>query len=275
MANHGFYITNVRLTGANVDDAEIDLEDGFNVIFGASNTGKTFISQCVDFAFGRTDPPKAIPESRSYEQVHVTIQIRETSEKIVLRRSLHGGDIAAVMGDGEKILSATHSDRNSDNISSMLLEMCGLLGKRVTESARGKTRSLSFRDLTRLVIINEERIIKSDSPIRSSSYTENTVRQSVFRLLASGVDDSSVVEKKEAKVSKAEARGKGAVLESLESELLNKIALFKSTESVSDLISRKERLDSAAQSIADSLTTQRENYDSVETEVDPGIRASG
>ena len=266
MADHGFYITNVRLTGAGVDDAEIALEDGFNVIFGASNTGKTFISQCVDFAFGRTDHPKAIPEARAYEQVHVTIRARETNETLVLRRSLRGGDIAAVMEDGEKLLSTSHSDRNSDNISSLLLKMCGLLGRRVTENGRGKTRSLSFRDLTRLVIINEERIIKSDSPMRSSSYTENTVRQSVFRLLLSGVDDSSIVEKKEAKVSKAEARGKGEVLESLESELLNQIASFKSSESVGDLISRKERLDSAANSIADSLTTQRENYAIVEAD---------
>ncbi len=266
MTSFGFYISKVRLTGKAAQNAEVQFQDGFNVIFGASNTGKTFISQCIDFAFGRSERPKEIPEARLYEDVHVEIQPRNSNQIIGLRRSLRGGNIAMSVGDEEKVLGVRHSDSDTDNISAVLLGLCGLLGKRVTENARGKTRSLSFRDLTRLVIINEEQIIKSESPIRSSAYTENTVRQSVFRLLLSGVDDSSIVERKERKVLKAEVQGKSEVLERLESEIRQRIEEFKTNESYEDLKARKEKLDSSMRSISGSLTAQRESHKEVETE---------
>ena len=267
MPKYGFYITQVRLTGTGVETAQVDLQDGFNVICGASNTGKTYISQCIDFTFGRTDRPKDIPEARTYDSVHVTLYNRSSAEPIRLRRSLRGGEVAATIGDGdETTLSAIHSDRRPDSISVALLRLCGLDAKRVTENARGKTRSLSFRDLSRLVIVNEESIIKSESPIHSRAYTENTVRQSVFRLLLSGTDDSSVVERKEAKVSRAEARGKSEILESLETEIRNKISALGSQESFDELKERKERLDAAIQAISNSLNEQRESHSAVERE---------
>lgn len=265
VAEFGFYITQVRLTGNGVDPAQVDLKDGFNVIFGASNTGKTYISQCIDFALGRSDRPKDIPEARVYDTVHVGLRSRRSNDAIRLRRSLRGGDIAAIIGEStEKTLSATHSDKNTENVSSVLLELCGLAGRRVTENARGKTRSLSFRDLSRLVIINEEVIIKSESPIRSRAYTENTLRQSVFRLLLSGSDDSSVVETKELKVSRAESRGKGEILADLESEIREKISAYESDESVDNLTLRKVRLDASIEAISSSLSDHRASHGAVE-----------
>ena len=267
MSNHGFYITQVRLTGTEVAPAEIKLSDGFNVIFGASNTGKTYISQCIDFVFGRSDKPKNIPEARAYDTVHVVLHNRNNNDVIKLLRSLHGGEISVRINDEEvKTLNSTHSDRNSDNISSFLLKLCGLLGKRLTVNANGKTRSLSFRDLSHLAIINEEEIIKSNSPIHSRSYTDNTVRQSVFRLLISGIDDSSVVERKEAKIRKAEARGKGEILENIESDILKKISGVTSKESKDELEKRFLKLDNALKSISDSLRLEREAHSSVEND---------
>ena len=35
---------------------------GLNVVVGASNTGKTYIAQCVDFMLGGSRSPKEIPE---------------------------------------------------------------------------------------------------------------------------------------------------------------------------------------------------------------------
>lgn len=267
MSKHGFFIEKVRLFGEGLPDAEIHLKDGFNVVFGASNTGKTYIAQCIDFAFGRTKAPKNIPEASSYETVEVSIRRRDNNESIVLSRGRRGGDISYQINDGEiKTLKAQHSGDNFENVSAVLLRLCGLSKKRVTKNANGATNSLSFRNLSHLAIVGEEAIIKSGSPIHSKAYTENTLRQSVFRLLLTGVDDSAVVEKKEAKVSKAESRGKTELLTKLEADLRGKLSDLANHESQDDLKLRLDKLDSTVQLVSGLLSTQRDAYAEVERE---------
>lgn len=267
MGKYGFFIEKVRLVGKDLPDAEVPLKDGFNVIFGASNTGKTYIAQCIDFAFGRAKAPKDIPEARAYETVEVSIRRRDNKEPIVLSRGRRGGDINYQINNGEiKTLKAKHSGDNAENVSAVLLDLCGLSRKRVTKNARGTTLSLSFRHLSHLAIVGEESIIKSESPIRSKSYTENPLRQSVFRLLLTGVDDSAVVEKKEAKVSKAESRGKTELLAKLEADLQSELSALANDESEVDLETRLEKLKSTIQLVSGVLSAQRDAYAEVERE---------
>jgi hypothetical protein len=61
----------------------------------------------------------------------------------------------------------------------------------VRTNERGTTRPLSFRDIARLVIIDEETVIKEDSPVLSGQVIHKTVESGVFRLLLTGTDDSS------------------------------------------------------------------------------------
>jgi len=65
---------------------------GLNVISGASNTGKSYLLQCLDFAMGSGHPPKQITESLGYETVVLEIEDRSGAYHN-LERSLSGGDI--------------------------------------------------------------------------------------------------------------------------------------------------------------------------------------
>ena len=62
----GFYLSWLKLTGPEVKDAQVSFEPGLNVIWGASETGKSFIFACIDFMLGRSEPPKKIAELRGY-----------------------------------------------------------------------------------------------------------------------------------------------------------------------------------------------------------------
>ena len=48
----GFRLTHLTLKGPGAPNAEVQFDSGLNVIVGASNTGKTYVAQCVDFMFG-------------------------------------------------------------------------------------------------------------------------------------------------------------------------------------------------------------------------------
>jgi len=48
----GLALRELRLTGPGVEDAVITFSDGLNVIAGPSDTGKTYVAQCLSFLLG-------------------------------------------------------------------------------------------------------------------------------------------------------------------------------------------------------------------------------
>lgn len=71
MAITGFQLRRLTLVGNGVPNAEVQFKEGLNVVSGPSDTGKTFIVQCIDYMLGRKDVPKSIPESDRYETVRL------------------------------------------------------------------------------------------------------------------------------------------------------------------------------------------------------------
>ena len=204
MGEYGFHLVRLTLSGAGLVDADVRFGTGLNVISGPSDTGKTFILQCIDFLLGARTKPEEVPEARGYELAQLELQEKEDAASYTLTRSLHGGDFTLKRPDGrEEVLAEQHAAGRVDTVSQFLLEMTGLTNKLLRTNQRGKTRSLSFRDLAHLIVISEEDILRSESPILSGQYIRRTAEKSVFRLLLSGVDDSSVVAADERRISRA------------------------------------------------------------------------
>ena len=67
-------LTKLVLTGENKQDAIIDFKDGLNVIAGASDTGKSFAFECIDYALGSSSKLKEVPEVDGYQSVFLEIE---------------------------------------------------------------------------------------------------------------------------------------------------------------------------------------------------------
>jgi hypothetical protein len=92
-----------------------------------------------------------------------------------------------------KTLSAGHNAKNYTNLSNWLLQEVGLDKKEILYSkTSGKKKSLGFRALAHLSVIIYPHITTDQSPILSGQWTERTRDYGVFRLMLTGVDDSSV-----------------------------------------------------------------------------------
>jgi hypothetical protein len=197
-------------------NAEVRFNRGLNVISGPSDTGKTFIVQCIDYMLGGSKVPKPIPESERYETVRLGLQGADSEPEIVFERSIRGGDFNLhEVGQAERILKSKHQADEEGNISHYLLGISGLTSRRVRTNKEGKTRDVSFRDLARLILVDEEAIIRETSPIHSGQYTSATAESAVFRLLLTGVDDSSLTAKEDPKTAKGRNAGKAEMLELL------------------------------------------------------------
>jgi hypothetical protein len=216
MAITGFQIRRLTLVGRGVPNAEVQFNEGLNVVSGPSDTGKTFIVQCIDYMFGGKDVPESIPEAAQYETVRLTLNVSVGDYEVVLERSIRGGDFNLVIpGMVDQHLSAKHNAGDKDSVSQYLLGLSSLSAKKVRKNKQGATREVSFRDLARLILVDEETIISKTSPIRTGQYTTGTAESAVFRLLLTGVDDSSLISSEDPKVAKGRQAGKVEMLDLL------------------------------------------------------------
>lgn len=197
----GFQLRSLGFFGSQKSPAIVTFGPGLNVIYGASNTGKSFIVEAIDFMLGGKPPLRDIPERVGYDLVLLTIEAFD-GNFFTLWRSIDGGSFRLYEGSHEVLPSADtpyrqlderHSDRKDSNLSSFLLGLCSLSGKRVRKNARGESQSLSFRNIARLMIVNETEITQQNSPLFDGNPINNTPNLATFKLLLTGVDDSALV----------------------------------------------------------------------------------
>lgn len=244
----GFAFRRLALVGPGKAPAEVTFTRGLNVIAGPSDTGKSFIAQCLDYALGGGDPPKEIPEAEGYSSVVLEIQANSDRSVYSLKRSLRGGEVLCKTdGQPERVLAAKHQGGKEDTVSQFLLDLSGLGTKKVRTNEQGKTRPLSFRDIARLVIIDEETVIKEDSPVLSGQFTSKTVESGVFRLLLTGTDDSSLIAKEDPKVAKGRQAGKVELLEGLLNATRERLAELGKVSTLAEERDRLTRIEASIQ----------------------------
>ncbi len=197
----GFRLRFLGFFGPQKEPATVTFGPGLNVLYGASNAGKSFIVEAVDFMLGGSQPLRDIPERVGYDRILLGIETLG-GQSFTIWRSMEGGGFKLYEGLHEtppaddlqhKVLGEQHSDKNEANLSWFLLGLSGLAGKRVRRNARGETNSLSFRNIARLMIVTETEITQQSSPLFDGNPTANTPNLATFRLLLTGTDDSALV----------------------------------------------------------------------------------
>jgi len=212
----GFYIKKLKVVGEGKEDAEVILEKGLNVIHGPSNTGKSYVFQCIDYAFGASKIKK-IPESNGYSKLYIELRSIDNNKPITILRFLDSKDIYYYLCGIDKVndhhsekLKSKHDPDSEDNISKFLLKQIGITkNKYLVKNKDGKKVTLGFRAITHLSIISETDIISEDkSPVVETQNTQQTYSKSVFRYLLTNQDDIACAELEKAEIRKAKNEAK-------------------------------------------------------------------
>lgn len=217
MSSYGFFILKLELTGGNIPSASVDFKKGLNVVTGASDTGKSFILQCIDYTLGAGSAPKKIEQAKDYECVHLIIQSNTDNKKYELTRNLDKGNTITIKEKNNNQihkLNLNNTPNNNNTVSAFLLQLTGLDNKVVRKNTRNETVNLSFRDLAHLCIISEEKIITEGSPI-ITNYIQGTKEKSVFSLLLTGEDDSGLQAIEDKKITSVKKDAKIEVLQEI------------------------------------------------------------
>ena len=241
-------LTKLVLTGENKQDAIIDFKDGLNVIAGASDTGKSFAFECIDYALGSSSKLKEVPEVDGYQSVFLEIEDigrrviftieRGIPEEIKNKMTIYYSNYQDKDHAKNEKMSSKHSAKTS--LSKKLLNYCGCTYKNVKKSEK-EVQSFTFRSFNPLIMISELRITATYSPIYrvgSRGSTSATSEKSVFKTVISGADYEKKEKKENIEIAKAKLKGKIEQLKQIideirleNNELINGVEDIKSEKS--------------------------------------------
>ena len=273
MAHPGLRLRHLVFQGPRRPAAGLEFGSGLNVLYGASEVGKSFTIDAIDFMLGGKPPLRDLPERVGYDRIYLGVETL-AGEQFTLSRSVEGGAFLAFEGlhqneppegTAKVELADQHNEKNETNLSVYLLKRCALDGKRVRRNKYGETNSLSFRNLARLLVVDETEIIARRSPLSDGNPTADTPNFSTFKLLLTGVDDSALIVA--AKPKGPEEQSREAQLDLLDQMIDGYRKRLKVlTKDPSDLSGQLERLDATLSQREQQLALSEATYRDVSKE---------
>jgi len=220
MNKYGIVIKKLVLRGNKKTDAVLTFNKGLNVIAGASDTGKSFAYECINYAFGASDIPSIPNEAVGYDTVLLEFVERKTEQTITLKRSLGENDkkdVYYIYSDIENIKDAdfevlSTSIQSKNSLSKQLLSLCNCNYENIlTSTTKGKTEAFTFRKFIYITMLNETRIFQRNSSLfltDAKRSRDTTKEMSSFFTILSGLDYQKYIKSESVEVTKARLKGR-------------------------------------------------------------------
>lgn len=274
MADFGIELKKLQLQGTRKKDAVLIFNRGLNVIAGASDTGKSFAYECINYILGSTDIPEIPNEASGYEWVLLEFLDKSSDQKITLKRSLLDSeknniyyiyaDIDHLTDANSETLSISSNAKNS--LSSKLLTLCNCSYRNILrKSTNGETEAFTFRKFVYLMMINETRIVQKNSPIYMGDTKRDrssTKEAASFFTVLSGLDYQKYIQHESIEVKKAQLKGAIDELTLICNDLHEEITAAETTLNNYDF----KQISELIKNIENSIKQQRSAIEVIEEE---------
>jgi hypothetical protein len=260
-----FIIRRLAFTGPKVQGVELSFAEGVTVIWGASNTGKSFTVKALDFMSG--GKPKMLPkinERRGYDKAWLDLTLPKSGQ-VTLVRALAGGSFGlydhwvepGTKDKATRTLSPEH--KGPENLSAFLLAEIDIADKSIARTLQGAKATFSFRHFVPYLFTEETDMMGEWSPIRISDFNSDTLDKNVLKFIATGVDDSAVIETPSLDIQKSVNTGKiqmvDEILTTAEQEL------SRDYPNAGELAGQLERLEKTAEEHQSTLVQHQDRLD--------------
>ena len=234
-----YYISRISAINEDGTSSSVDLTSGMNVIYGPSNTGKSYILSCIRYALGRNSTP--IAEELGYEEF-----------SILFRNTVNDTYLEITRGPGRKcIIESTIPEINSGKYNSaecqeIILSLMGISGHHSIYSSkiRGK-QTVTFNSFAHFFMIDEERIVSSESILINPGFKKPTWEIALLNFLLYGLDANSDTSSEDLKTKRLKRAA-------VKSYIRKKIALLGEEKEKLEAELIKYNIDQDAQSILES-----------------------
>lgn len=256
-------IDGLGFTGPERKPIFLPFQDGVNIIWGASNSGKSFVRKSIDFVLGG-DKPTMPPEGRGYDNYILWLTL-PGSRKVSLRCSVLGGDIYKADGhvleigsrsSGFEIFSRKHV--NSPNVSRFLLKEVGFRESQLLKNERAEKSTFSLRLLMRYLLVDETRMIDEKSILLAHNTAVTAEDKGLIKFLLTGIDGSSIEQVRSSDELKAARDGKIELLSQMADELRRVIDEYLDIKQVRSQLAVAEE---ERENFLSTLSLRQEDFD--------------
>ena len=205
-----FYFESVTARGTGKQESTITFTPGLNIIQGRSNTGKTAIIKCIDFALGGKDLP--LDESFGYDEISVRIQTPKGM--ITIDRRFHENKVQVITNIKDWQTGSYDIKRNdrkkipSPILSDLLLTSIGIGAPcEIIKNGDFAKQKLSFRTFLHMLMFISPAIGETQSVIEPKEFSQKTSFLSALLYLITGenLSDHEIQTKREIRVARRKA----------------------------------------------------------------------
>lgn len=176
----------LKASGPGKPDALIDFKFPATLVRGPSDTGKSYIRDCLWVLLGGEKNPKKIPQATGYDTL--TLQLDGDGQLYEIRRALAGGETRlsslTLAVDG-----ADAREELEEDIGDFLVKMSGAAGKLLLRS-RAKKGFVTGGDLRHWFLLSQPNMISEDPT--SGQVVSATQRIAAFHMFITGSDDAAI-----------------------------------------------------------------------------------
>jgi hypothetical protein len=173
-------------TGPGKPEARVNFRDPAMLVRGASDTGKSYIRDCLWYLLGGEKQPKKIPEASGYDLL--TLELEVDDGRYEVGRAHAGGDtslIKLLVGkNGKPVREVLEED-----IGDFLVRHAGAAGKQLLRS-RSKRGVVTGGDLRHWFLLSQPTMISEDAT--AGPVANATQRIAAFHMFLTGTDDSAI-----------------------------------------------------------------------------------
>lgn len=189
-----FWISSITVAGhPTKPDSTIQFTQGLNVICGTSNTGKSWVLDCIDYALGKDADKFVIDETVGYSDVRMGLQTLQGS--ITLTRPIGKGNTnVEVTSTHPDIESGTYKARHTKNHLSLDSILLCLIGYETPEDLKiisnqdFEVKAMTWRTFWPALYADEDRISVKTSVLLPTQGTQQTAAKCALASLLTGKD---------------------------------------------------------------------------------------
>lgn len=258
--NH-FYIEKLIVTGKGKEPSVLALNKGLNIISGPSNTGKSYVLECIDYLFG--NDKIRFDKNLGYDCIKMIVAT--ANGKLTLERPIDTKKVkvhSTVPGIESK---SYNIDGKKNTISDVWLHLIGIEDEhQIIKNSNYEKQRLTWRTFSHMFLIKESRVFQEPSILLPKQNTAAPAALSALFFLMTGVDFADTDQREDKKIKEAR---KKAVVDYINKRLtafaerkneldqlpvLDALALQEKVEAILDEIAETER------SITDSVNLSKQ-----------------
>lgn len=251
-----FYIDKLTVSGGGHKTTVIDFKPGLNFILGPSNTGKSLVMDCLDYAFGFTPkknrPSKIVDNNYGYERI--ALHLVTANGTVILERKI-GDTKIAVSGTDPAVDLGTYSvgHKAKKNINAVYLHLLGIDEVHSVRSAEkgAKTQDLTWRSMLHLFFIRQTDVARESSALLAPGSVGHTASAAVLLYLLTGQDANDLAADEDPKISEAKKKALIGYIQEKVDEFTRRRETLEETLSSSNITDPRSSVEQVRKEIAE------------------------